>query len=114
MRVLHGLNREVPRKITLEMLAKIAILVDYYQCHEAVELAVIMWIDAFKDCLPLKGDRDLVLWLLVSSTFRQTETFRSITKTAIEESRAPLPALDLPISQNVISNRSFTQDGAQN
>lgn len=111
MRILHGLNREVPRKITLEMLAKIAVLVDYYDCREAVELAVHMWIDALEDCLPLECNRDLTLWLLVSSTFRQPETFRSITKTAIQESRAPLPALDLPISQNVIGKRSFTQDG---
>ncbi|KAJ0103737.1 hypothetical protein J7T55_011007 [Diaporthe amygdali] len=113
MRVRHGLNREVPRKITLEMLAKIAVLVDYYDCHEAVELAVNMWIDAFKDSRPLDCNRDLPLWLLISSTFRQPETFRSITKTAIQESRAPLPALDLPISQNVIGKSSFTQDGAQ-
>lgn len=113
MRVLHGLNREVPHTITLEMLAKIAVLVDYYDCHEAVQLAVHMWIGALQDCLPLECNRDLILWLSVSIIFRQPEIFRKITKLAIRESREPLPALDLPISQTVIGKRSFAQYGAQ-
>lgn len=113
MRVLHGLNSEVPRKISLEMLAKIAVLVDYYDCHEAIQLAVNMWIAALTDRLPLEYNRDMILGLVVSSIFRQSEAFRYITKTAIQESRGPLPALDLPISQKVIGKRSFAQHGAQ-
>ncbi|KZL75235.1 hypothetical protein CT0861_08395 [Colletotrichum tofieldiae] len=104
MRIIHGQNRKVPHKITLEMLAKIAVLVDYYDCHEAVDLVASIWIDSLKGCLPLQCNRDLILWLLISSVFRQPDIFLSATKTAIQESRAPLPPLELPISLNVISS----------
>nr|KMM71731.1 hypothetical protein CPAG_08032 [Coccidioides posadasii RMSCC 3488] len=36
MNVIHGRTRMVPREITLEMLAKVAVLVDVYQCSEVV------------------------------------------------------------------------------
>ncbi|KXH56878.1 hypothetical protein CSAL01_06126 [Colletotrichum salicis] len=38
MHVIHGKTRSVPRQIDLEMLAKLAVLVDYYDCHEVIEL----------------------------------------------------------------------------
>ncbi|KAK2036373.1 hypothetical protein LZ31DRAFT_511126 [Colletotrichum somersetense] len=103
MRVIHGHNRKVSREITLEMLAKIAVLVDYYGCHEAVELVAGIWIDSLKGCIPLQCNRDLILWLLISSVFHQRDLFQLVTKTAIQESRAPLPSLELPISLNVIA-----------
>lgn len=31
----HSLSHHVPRKVTLEMLGKIATVVDYYKCHSA-------------------------------------------------------------------------------
>lgn len=37
MHVIHGQTRKVPRKVSLDMLAKIAVIVDYYKCHEAVD-----------------------------------------------------------------------------
>jgi hypothetical protein len=37
LNIIHGRTRAVPRHINLEMLAKIAVMVDYYGCLEAVE-----------------------------------------------------------------------------
>ncbi|WQF90361.1 hypothetical protein CDEST_15375 [Colletotrichum destructivum] len=113
MRVLHGLNNEVPRKVSLEMLAKIAVLVDYYDCCEAVDLAAHIWIDSLKGSLPLGCNRDLILWILISRVFHQPDIFLSVTKTAIQESRAPLPTLELPISVGVISRYSLVTHGAK-
>ncbi|KAF2656839.1 hypothetical protein K491DRAFT_715057 [Lophiostoma macrostomum CBS 122681] len=45
MNVLHLQNRKVPRTLSLEMLAKIAVIVDFYECEEAVEVFSKMWID---------------------------------------------------------------------
>ncbi|RYP62552.1 hypothetical protein DL771_009682 [Monosporascus sp. 5C6A] len=36
MQIIHGRNWGIPRSVSLEMLAKIAVLVDYYKCHEAL------------------------------------------------------------------------------
>ena len=38
LQILHLRNRQVPRIVTLEIMAKMAILVDYYDCGEAVKL----------------------------------------------------------------------------
>lgn len=36
MNIIQGRNRSVPEIINLEMLARLAILVDYYDCHEVL------------------------------------------------------------------------------
>ncbi|KAI4629194.1 uncharacterized protein J4E87_003456 [Alternaria ethzedia] len=38
LRIIHGRNKQVPREITLEMLAKIAVLEDYYDFGEALDV----------------------------------------------------------------------------
>jgi hypothetical protein len=66
MNIIHGRVRSVPRSIELEMLAKIAVLVDYYDCHEVVELISECWIQKLSCNLPKEYCRDLILWLTVS------------------------------------------------
>ncbi|KAJ1325459.1 hypothetical protein MN608_08652 [Microdochium nivale] len=48
MDIIHGHFSQVPRAVSLELLAKIAILVDYYKCHEIVCLFSSMWIADLK------------------------------------------------------------------
>lgn len=43
MKILHGQSKNVPRGIELEMFAKIAVLADYYQCHEAFDFYAQAW-----------------------------------------------------------------------
>jgi len=43
MKIIHGKTRMVPRAVTLEMLAKIAVVVNLYQCYGAVEVFTDMW-----------------------------------------------------------------------
>ncbi|KAK1971930.1 hypothetical protein LY78DRAFT_11921 [Colletotrichum sublineola] len=96
MNIIHGRTRSVPRRVDCEMLAKIAVLVDYYDCHEVVEVFASMWIDALKDQLPSECSRDLVLWLLIAHVF-QHDIFAKVTKTAVLAGRGPMPTMDLPI-----------------
>lgn len=87
LNVLHGQHRKVPETVALEMLAKIAIIVDYYQVHEAVVLASRTWLSALKLVkLPTECDRDLCLWLTVASVFTDTKLFKSLTRVAILQS----------------------------
>ncbi|KAI1655229.1 hypothetical protein F4813DRAFT_398564 [Daldinia decipiens] len=99
MRVIHGYNSKVPRDLPLETLAKIAVLVDYYQCHEAVMLWSDIWIESLKESIPTTFNRDLILWILVAKVFEKDDLFKKATKVALEDCRGELPTLDLPIME---------------
>jgi BTB/POZ domain len=61
MDIIHGRTRRVPKALSLEMLAKIAIIVDYYECHEVVEVFSRMWIKELKETVPGTYSRDTML-----------------------------------------------------
>ncbi|KAJ8119980.1 hypothetical protein O1611_g10485 [Lasiodiplodia mahajangana] len=44
LRIIHGLNRQVSRTIDLGMLAQVSRVVDYLECHEAIELYASLWV----------------------------------------------------------------------
>ena len=46
LNIVHGYNRQVPDSVDIDTLGKLAILTDYYECHERVELFARRWIDA--------------------------------------------------------------------
>ncbi|RYC58725.1 hypothetical protein CHU98_g7476 [Xylaria longipes] len=81
MRIIHGQNRHVPRHLSLEMLAKVGVIVDYYQCREVLGAFVDIWCLGMKsNPLPLSLDRDLIMLLFVSWVFHWGDQFRSVTK----------------------------------
>jgi hypothetical protein len=104
MHIIHGRNRQVPRLIDLELLAKVAVLVDYYKCYEAVELFVELWLQELKGKLPLPNQvcRELILWLCVSWVFGDADLFTSVTSIAVRYSQGPLETLGLPIPESVV------------
>ncbi|KAJ0426156.1 hypothetical protein BJY00DRAFT_307658 [Aspergillus carlsbadensis] len=69
LRIIHGKTSYVPREITLEMFAKIAMVVDYYECSEAMRIAADLWISKLPQC-PSNMCRDLVFWIWISWVFR--------------------------------------------
>lgn len=52
------------------MLAKVAVLADYYECKEAVNILADTWIKALEDNVPTTYSRDLFLWLWISWFFQ--------------------------------------------
>lgn len=102
MHVIHGKTRSVPRHIDLEMLAKLAVLVDYYDCHEAIEIYCPLWVGSLKDKLPDDYGRDMVLWLLISHVFQQDDIFRQMTQVAALKSDGPVRTMELPIPSIVV------------
>ncbi|KAH6872041.1 hypothetical protein B0T10DRAFT_533321 [Thelonectria olida] len=95
LNIIHGHLREVPRSLSLEMPAKFAIIVDYYKCHEVVEVFVDIWLKAMENNLPTFHGKELMLWLLVSWVFSQDET-------RIKHSKNTIMAMDLPIPGDVL------------
>lgn len=101
--LIHNRTRDIPRTVTLEMLCKIATLVDYYQVHEALDFCGSLWIDHLRRSLPVGYGRDLILWICISWVFQHAVIFCIVTKHAIERSPGPMSALHLPIPERVIS-----------
>ncbi|CVK98723.1 uncharacterized protein FMAN_08477 [Fusarium mangiferae] len=51
LNIMHGYNRDVPRSLSLEMLVKVAMIVNYYDCLESVELYTDIWLEGFSQKL---------------------------------------------------------------
>jgi hypothetical protein len=103
LNIFHLRNRDVPRKVALETLAKIALLVDYYECGEAIELFTAMWISSLKTStkIPVVYNRDLILWIWISWVFNESDCFRIASDIAMKQSDETLRNLDLPIPATV-------------
>ncbi|KAL5042065.1 hypothetical protein BDW71DRAFT_200860 [Aspergillus fruticulosus] len=103
LRSIHCQNHHMPRKLTLEMLAKVAVLADYYDCREAIDILGHIWINALEEAIPLTYCRDLILWLWVSWFFQLPAHFKQATSTAMSCSNNRIDSLGLPIPYDAIN-----------
>lgn len=106
MNVIHGRNREVPRDVNLELLAKIAVVTDYLQCHESMGVISPIWIDGLRVSLSQTYSRELILWIMISSIFGDQDAFRQATRTAILMGSEMVPSDGLPIHEKIIGKTS--------
>jgi hypothetical protein len=83
---IHGYHRDVPRSLSLEMLAKLAMIVDYYQCHESVELYADIWLESLKSEIPKAYGKDCILSMFISWVFVQPDIFQKMTRLALRQS----------------------------
>ncbi|KAE8309380.1 hypothetical protein BDV41DRAFT_580579 [Aspergillus transmontanensis] len=102
LRAIHGQQYLVPRKLTLEMLAKVAVLVDYYDCKESVYIWSTIWIDALEEKIPKTYSRDLLLWLWVSWVFQLPAQFKESTSTVMSWSDGWIDSLEFPVPFKVM------------
>ncbi|CAF3451611.1 unnamed protein product [Fusarium graminearum] len=100
--VIHGYHRDVPRSLDLEMLAKVAMIVDYYECHEIFELYAEIWIGRLQSEVPTVYGRDCILCLFISWVFSQPEMFQAMTQLALRYSGKIIEAGDIPIPSNIL------------
>ncbi|KAF9693479.1 hypothetical protein EKO04_008405 [Ascochyta lentis] len=104
LNMLHLRNKQVPRTVSLEMLAKTAVLVDYYECGEAIELFTATWIGYVQETeIPSTYCRDLILWIWVAWVFDLSQQFEDATAAVIKESNEAMETLELPIPNSVSS-----------
>ncbi|PYH78381.1 hypothetical protein BO82DRAFT_405234 [Aspergillus uvarum CBS 121591] len=61
LRLIHCQSFHKPRKLSLEMLAKVAVIADYYECGEAVDMLARVWISALDETIPATYSRDVIL-----------------------------------------------------
>jgi len=81
LNIIHGLTRRVPRSVSLDMLTKIAVLVNYYQMHEVVELFSDTWINTLaREGLPQSYSTETIKWLLISWVFHKPMEFQAVSR----------------------------------
>jgi hypothetical protein len=102
LRAIHGKYYHIPRKLTLEMLAKVAAIADYYECKEALLAMTDAWINKLEEKIPTTHSRDLMLWLWVSWFFQLPSQFKQTTSTAMSCSGNQINAWGLPIPEKVM------------
>lgn len=108
LRAIHGKYRDIPRKLPLEMLAKVAVIADYYECREVLDLLAEVWIEKMDEKIPSATSRDLVLWLWISWFFRLPEEFQSSTSIAMSQSYGCIDTLGLPIPEDITGESNCT------
>lgn len=102
MNIIHGQTQKVPKSVDVEKLAKIAVLVDYYECHKAIHWFAEVWIGRIREPRYMSYSRDTLLRLFVYYVFSDNDAFTKLTKTIIFESRGPIHTLGLPIPKELV------------
>ncbi|EAW19549.1 BTB/POZ domain-containing protein [Aspergillus fischeri NRRL 181] len=106
---IYSQHYRIPRTLTLEMLAKVTVLADYYDCKEAMCVWMTIWIDALEERIPSTYSRDLFQWLWISWFFKLPNQFKQVTSTAMSRSNGWINnGLGLPIPDKVISKARRT------
>lgn len=113
LRAIHGQCSQIPRKLTLEMLAKLAVIADYYECREALYFLTELWIEKLDERVPPVASRDLILWLWIAWFFRLPSQFKLSTSIAMSQSDGFIDSLGLPIPKDVIGEGMYTLLNAQ-
>jgi len=100
---IHHRTSDIPRRVTLEMLCKIAVLVDYYELHDTLYFFLDLWINDLWYPLPKVYSRDLILWICITSIFTSANIHQHVTNVAISHCPSEFQTLDLPIPERVAS-----------
>ncbi|KAH0555722.1 hypothetical protein GP486_006333 [Trichoglossum hirsutum] len=78
--ILHLRMQKVPDSVSLDSLAKMAALVDKYNCAEAIAPFSRMWIDKLKSERPDTFSDALFQWLYITWVFKEHQEFESAIK----------------------------------
>jgi hypothetical protein len=91
------------------MLAKVAVIVDYYAAHQATEILSPIWINALRSRLPTTTchNKTIALWICISWVFGDSSAFETATKVAIYYGRSNMTDFGLPIPGPVIGRNAI-------
>ncbi|KAL4765141.1 uncharacterized protein BDW70DRAFT_156292 [Aspergillus foveolatus] len=118
MLIVHSRTKHVPMAVSLEMLTDIAVLVDYYECYDAVEVFANLWIAGLEKDVPLCStpvdngavSKKALSWLFISWVFRKKSIFERMTKFLLCYSKDKISDGGLPIPGAILEklNQSRT------
>lgn len=103
LNIIHLRRRCVPQSVDLDTLTKLAVLTDYFQCHDALGPYPTSWGGWLEGTIPQVFCNDLVKWICISWVFDYDNIFTKVTQTAQRHSTNNIDCLDLPIPESVSS-----------
>lgn len=113
MRMIHSQHKKIPRRVSLELFAKITVIADYYKCNDAIGFFSDVWLDDLESNADLQNtlactfSRDQMLWMWISWLFRRKEKFRQSTAVAVKYSKIQISSLGLPLPVKLIGKWGF-------
>ncbi|PWY96344.1 hypothetical protein BO94DRAFT_570673 [Aspergillus sclerotioniger CBS 115572] len=107
LNLLHCRHRTVPQGLSLEQLAKLAEIANYYNCIEAIKFFSDRWMELLKPNRPKQYSRDLMLWLWITWAFGSPDRSEA-WMIAVKESKSPVRSLGLPFP-SLVMDRINTQ-----
>ncbi|KAF5976505.1 hypothetical protein FCOIX_7081 [Fusarium coicis] len=110
--IMHGYNRDVPRSLSLEMLVKVAMIIDYYDCLESVEPYTDIWLEGLRPELPKVYGRDCILFLFISWVFSEPIMFEKMTELALRHSQKLVEAEDFPLPAEILERIDIARQSA--
>lgn len=106
LRAMHGQNYFIPNMLTLEMLAKVTVIADYYDCKEALHHLGDIWVANLQERIPVDVSRELMLWIWVAWFFQLPIEFLQSTSIAMSKGRDLIDTLGLPIPGEIMGEKS--------
>ncbi|DAA75602.1 TPA_exp: Uncharacterized protein A8136_1676 [Trichophyton benhamiae CBS 112371] len=107
---LAGERYDYGEGLSCEMLAKIALITDYYECKFVLAFFSEAWIRALADKKPSRYSRDMILWIWICWYFRLAKEFQRTTLITIVQSMGPIPSLGLPIPARIIDKLNESRE----
>ncbi len=105
LRIVHCQVTQIPDRMSLDLMAKLAVVADYYKCRDLVAFYVKRIIrDSHCNTQPKRFSRTLVLWIWVSYFYEIDYLFDLVTTTAVREAGGVIAPLGLPIPREIIDD----------
>ncbi|KAL4777980.1 hypothetical protein BJX76DRAFT_363164 [Aspergillus varians] len=103
LNVLHCQFETISRRVSLELLAKIAVIATNFACLGALGFCADMWILSLKDDISrLRYSRDLMLWLWITRAWNLRKEWQGAALRAVRQSPGTIPTLGLPFPSDLI------------
>lgn len=100
---IHGRYQEIPKNVSIGLMTRIATIVDYYECHECLQLISDIWIG---DVYEVHGVADTfckssLLWLYISWVFSKRNIMDPTSRMLLQETLdlSQIDLKDLPLGQ---------------
>jgi hypothetical protein len=104
LRIVHAQPWELPDTVEADLLAKLAVVGDYYGCQRLVKYHAAKWVVCVDRTSEIDERRELAVGLWNSWFFQHSQNFSAYSSLIIQQARSTITPLGLPIPSTVISN----------
>uniref|UniRef100_A0A098D143 BTB domain-containing protein n=2 Tax=Gibberella zeae (strain ATCC MYA-4620 / CBS 123657 / FGSC 9075 / NRRL 31084 / PH-1) TaxID=229533 RepID=A0A098D143_GIBZE len=100
---IHGRYQDIPKHVGIGLMTRIATIVDYYECHECLQLISDIWMADIwgKNEVPDTFCKSSLLWLYTSWVFSRPNIMDLMSRVLLQDTLDPshINLKDLPLGQ---------------